>query len=83
MGLLAERLVRHGLDEAAAAAAAGESALVGSVQDVAMALARYVEAGASEVIFDWPSPADEDTLIALAGPVREALETIVGPPSVG
>jgi alkanesulfonate monooxygenase SsuD/methylene tetrahydromethanopterin reductase-like flavin-dependent oxidoreductase (luciferase family) len=75
--LLADRLVRHGLGETDAAAAAEGSALVGSVRDVAMTLARYAEAGASEVIFDWPSPADDDTLVALAGPVRDALDTIV------
>jgi alkanesulfonate monooxygenase SsuD/methylene tetrahydromethanopterin reductase-like flavin-dependent oxidoreductase (luciferase family) len=73
--LLADRLVRHGLSEADATVAVGESPFVGSVRDVAMTLARYAEAGASEVIFDWPSPADDDTLIALAGPVREALDT--------
>jgi alkanesulfonate monooxygenase SsuD/methylene tetrahydromethanopterin reductase-like flavin-dependent oxidoreductase (luciferase family) len=72
--LLAMRLVRHGLDEADAEAAAGGSALVGSVEEVAATLARYIDAGASEVIFDWPSPADDDTLVALAGPVRDALD---------
>ena len=81
--LLADRLVRHGLSEADAAVAAGESPFVGSVRDVAMTLARYDEAGASEVIFDWPSPADEDTLLALAGPVREALRDVLGPSGRG
>jgi alkanesulfonate monooxygenase SsuD/methylene tetrahydromethanopterin reductase-like flavin-dependent oxidoreductase (luciferase family) len=71
--VLAASLVRHGLGRPEAAAAAFESPLVGPVDEVAAALAAYGAAGASEVIFDWPSPADEATLVALAGPVREAL----------
>jgi alkanesulfonate monooxygenase SsuD/methylene tetrahydromethanopterin reductase-like flavin-dependent oxidoreductase (luciferase family) len=73
---LAGRLVRHGLAESDAITAAEGSALVGSVADVAVTLARYAQAGASEVIFDWPPPADEATLVALAGPVRDTVEAI-------
>ena len=77
VALLTERLVRHGLEEADAATAAGESPLVGPAAAVAARLARYVEAGASEVIFDWPWPPDEDTLTALAGPVREEIARLI------
>ncbi len=70
---LAERLVLHGLDEDAAQDAALGSPFVGPVEQVASQLARYLAAGASEVIFDWPSPSDDETLLALAGPVRDVL----------
>ena len=75
--LLAERLVRHGLDKDDAHEAVVASPFVGPLEGVASHLARYVEAGASEVIFDWPWPPDEDTLVALAGPVREEIDRLV------
>jgi len=69
----ATRLRRHGLAADAAHAASQASPLVGEVTDVVATLSAYAAAGASEVIFDWPPPADEATLEALAGPVRAAL----------
>ena len=69
----AGRLVRHGLAPDAARAASQMSPLVGSVRDMTALLLSYQAAGAREVIFDWPPPADEVTLAGLAGPVREAI----------
>jgi len=37
-------------------------------------LGEYASAGAEEVVFDWPTPADDETLLALAGPIRDALQ---------
>jgi alkanesulfonate monooxygenase SsuD/methylene tetrahydromethanopterin reductase-like flavin-dependent oxidoreductase (luciferase family) len=73
VSVLAGLLERHGLDRDGADAAAMASPVVGPVDAVAATLAAYRAAGASEVIFDWPLPADEETLEALAGPVRDAL----------
>jgi alkanesulfonate monooxygenase SsuD/methylene tetrahydromethanopterin reductase-like flavin-dependent oxidoreductase (luciferase family) len=70
---LAERLTRHGLDGRDAIGAAEGSPLVGPVEQVAAHLGRYAAAGASEAIFDWPPPPDDETLVPLAGPVRDAL----------
>jgi hypothetical protein len=68
-----ERLARHGLSPDAARAASEASPFVGTVDGVAAALVAYADAGAGEVIFDWPAPADAETLEALAGPVRATL----------
>lgn len=73
---LTARLVRHGLDSEAARAASEGSPLVGDVDRVADRLRAYAAAGAEEVIFDWPAPGDEETLEALAGPVRERLAAV-------
>jgi alkanesulfonate monooxygenase SsuD/methylene tetrahydromethanopterin reductase-like flavin-dependent oxidoreductase (luciferase family) len=73
VALQADRLARHGLAAEAAWAAAEASPFVGPMADVVAGLRAYAAAGASEVIFDWPPPADEPTLEALAGPVRDAL----------
>jgi alkanesulfonate monooxygenase SsuD/methylene tetrahydromethanopterin reductase-like flavin-dependent oxidoreductase (luciferase family) len=70
---LSSRLERHGLAPEAARAASQGSPLVGSSEQVASHLRAYQAAGAHEVVFDWPAPADEATLAALAGPVRAAL----------
>jgi alkanesulfonate monooxygenase SsuD/methylene tetrahydromethanopterin reductase-like flavin-dependent oxidoreductase (luciferase family) len=70
---LADRLMRHGLGAEAARAASETSPLVGTVEDVVAILLAYEEAGAWEVIFDWPPQGDEVTLAALAGPVRAGL----------
>jgi alkanesulfonate monooxygenase SsuD/methylene tetrahydromethanopterin reductase-like flavin-dependent oxidoreductase (luciferase family) len=70
---LADQLARHGLGSAAARDASMASPFVGSAEQVTMQLQAYADAGAQEVIFDWPSPADEATLVALAGPIRDAL----------
>lgn len=70
---LADRLIRHGLAPDAARTASETSPLVGSIEQVVAHLRSYEVAGAREIIFDWPSPADEATLQALAGPVRAGL----------
>jgi alkanesulfonate monooxygenase SsuD/methylene tetrahydromethanopterin reductase-like flavin-dependent oxidoreductase (luciferase family) len=71
--VLTELLVRHGLPRGDATAAAEGSPLVGTAEQVTGRLLEYADAGAEEVIFDWPTPSDEATLEALAGPVREGL----------
>jgi F420-dependent oxidoreductase-like protein len=68
--VLAGHLVDHGLPEADARSAAASSSLVGSAEQVAARLREYRDAGAEEVMFDWPTPSDDATLMALAGPVR-------------
>jgi alkanesulfonate monooxygenase SsuD/methylene tetrahydromethanopterin reductase-like flavin-dependent oxidoreductase (luciferase family) len=73
VAVLAGLLERHGLPGADARAAAESSPLVGTVDAVAARLREYRAAGAVEVMFDWPLPSDDETLVALAGPVREAL----------
>ena len=70
---LSRRLTQHGSAPEAARAASLASPLVGSVRSVTDRLLAYHAAGAEEVIFDWPAPADEATLEALIGPVREGL----------
>jgi alkanesulfonate monooxygenase SsuD/methylene tetrahydromethanopterin reductase-like flavin-dependent oxidoreductase (luciferase family) len=70
---LAAQLTHHGLQPEAARAASQASQLVGDVPRVVARLRAYMVAGVEEVIFDWPSPLDEATLLALAGPVRAAL----------
>jgi alkanesulfonate monooxygenase SsuD/methylene tetrahydromethanopterin reductase-like flavin-dependent oxidoreductase (luciferase family) len=71
--VLAGLLARNGLPPGAAREAAAASPLVGTVDAVAAHLRRYRQAGASEALFDWPAPSDDETLVALAGPVRERL----------
>lgn len=75
VGTLAEALTRHGLERAEAMAAAESSPLVGPPEQITERLRAYAAAGAEEVMFDWPTPSDDETLQALAGPVREALTT--------
>jgi alkanesulfonate monooxygenase SsuD/methylene tetrahydromethanopterin reductase-like flavin-dependent oxidoreductase (luciferase family) len=70
---LGAALVRHGLPVSDARAAAEASPLAGSVEQVAERLHQYQAAGATEVMFDWPLPSDDQTLEALAGPVRGLL----------
>lgn len=62
---LAAILERHGLT-AEQAARAADSPLAGTADEVAALLAAYRDAGAEEVIFDWPSPFDSETLERLA-----------------
>lgn len=71
---LAQSLVRHGTDAGVALAAAQASPLVGPLEQVTERLREYVVAGVQEVMFDWPTPSDEETLEALAGPIRGALD---------
>ena len=70
---LAERLSRHGLSRTSAEAVAVTSPLVGPPALVAARLREYHDAGAEEVVIDWPSPSDLPTLEALATEVREEL----------
>jgi alkanesulfonate monooxygenase SsuD/methylene tetrahydromethanopterin reductase-like flavin-dependent oxidoreductase (luciferase family) len=70
---LAALLVRHGLPARDARDAADASPLVGTVEQIAGRLREYRSAGATEVMFDWPLPSDDETLEALAGPVRAQL----------
>jgi alkanesulfonate monooxygenase SsuD/methylene tetrahydromethanopterin reductase-like flavin-dependent oxidoreductase (luciferase family) len=71
--VLVDALVRHGTGADDARAAAEDSPLVGPLDQVLDRLREYAAAGAEEVMFDWPSPSDDETLMALAGPMREAL----------
>jgi len=70
---LEQQLVRHGLAPDAARSASELSPFVGDIGQVVAQLRAYRAAGATEVIFDWPLPADETTLLALTGPVRSRL----------
>jgi len=54
---------------------ASASPFVGPVGSVVAELRRYRDAGLSAVMFDWPAPFDHQTLEALAGPVRTALDS--------
>jgi alkanesulfonate monooxygenase SsuD/methylene tetrahydromethanopterin reductase-like flavin-dependent oxidoreductase (luciferase family) len=72
--VLADLLARHGVPTADARSSAEASPLAGTVEQVAAQLREYQAAGADEVMFDWPMPSDEQTLLALAGPVRRLLE---------
>ncbi|MFV2062848.1 MAG: LLM class flavin-dependent oxidoreductase, partial [Chloroflexota bacterium] len=73
IGVLTETLVHQGSDPDIARAAAQESAFVGPPERIVERLREYSAAGADEVIFDWPTPSDDETLSALAGPIRAAL----------
>ena len=59
-------LVRHGMPTPDARVAAADSPSVGTSDQVAAHLIRYADAGAREVVFDWPTPYDTETLDALA-----------------
>lgn len=50
---------------------------VGTEEDVVASLAAVVRAGFDEVSFEQPLPADEATLVALAGPVRDRLAKLL------
>jgi len=64
---LAEALARHHrLEPAEADATAAADPFAGTVDEVIAALAAYADAGADEVIAEWPAPFDEETLERLA-----------------
>ena len=67
-------LERHAASRAAAERAAVSSPFADTAARVGARLREYRAAGASAVIFDWPSPHDRATLDALAGPIRDELE---------
>jgi alkanesulfonate monooxygenase SsuD/methylene tetrahydromethanopterin reductase-like flavin-dependent oxidoreductase (luciferase family) len=72
VAILTDHLVRHAIPVADARNSAEASPLVGTVEQVAAELRNYQAAGADEVMFDWPPQSDEQTLVALAGPIRSA-----------
>lgn len=72
--VLTEALVHQGSVHDDAHAAAEGSPFVGPGEQILDRLREYSAAGADEVMFDWPTPSDDETLLALAGPIREALE---------
>lgn len=67
-------LERHAVDRQAARRAAERSPFAASIEDVIAELQRYRDAGASAVMFDLPAPFDFETIEALAGPVRAAVD---------
>jgi alkanesulfonate monooxygenase SsuD/methylene tetrahydromethanopterin reductase-like flavin-dependent oxidoreductase (luciferase family) len=73
--VLAGILEHHAMPRDDALRMASGSPFVGTVESVVAELRRYHEAGLGAVMFDWPAPFDRETLEALAGPVRSALET--------
>lgn len=72
VAVLADLLIRHGVPPDIARQAA-VSPLVGRLDRVVSRLREYREAGADEVMFDWPLPSDEETLRALAPLAQERL----------
>ncbi len=64
---LVERLRANGLDADEARQIAEVSPVAGTPGAVAEALRAYADAGAAEVLIDWPAPFDDETLDALAG----------------
>ncbi|MFN8630282.1 MAG: LLM class flavin-dependent oxidoreductase [Chloroflexota bacterium] len=63
---LAAQFRANGIDAGEARELAAASPLVGTPSAVADALAAYADAGAAEVLIDWPAPFDDATLDALA-----------------
>lgn len=53
---------------------AARSPFAGTVESVAAKLREYRDVGLAAAMFDWPAPFDRQTLEALAGPVREAID---------
>ncbi len=50
----------------------------GTPEDVFEWLARYVEIGYRHLVFYWPAPYDEETMVRMATEVRPRLEAMVG-----
>jgi alkanesulfonate monooxygenase SsuD/methylene tetrahydromethanopterin reductase-like flavin-dependent oxidoreductase (luciferase family) len=73
--VLAGILAHHAMPRPEAVRVASSSPFVGPVESVVEELRRYRDAGLGAVMFDWPAPFDRETLEALAGPVRAALDT--------
>lgn len=71
---LAGILAHHQWSPSDAAGWAAASPFAATEDDVAALLAAYRDAGADEVMFDWPPPFDGETLERLAGPVRRRLD---------
>ena len=63
---LTATLVGHGMPLEEARTTVAASGVVGPLGQVAETLARYADAGAAQVVFDWPPPFDVETLEALA-----------------
>ena len=75
--VLVETLVGHGMPLPDARTSAAESEVVGPVERVAEHLQRYADAGAAQLVFDWPPPFDTGTLDALST-LRRELRTRMG-----
>jgi alkanesulfonate monooxygenase SsuD/methylene tetrahydromethanopterin reductase-like flavin-dependent oxidoreductase (luciferase family) len=73
--VLAGILAHHAMPRPEAVRVASSSPFVGPVESPVEELRRYRDAGLGAVMFDWPAPFDRETLEALAGPVRAALDT--------
>ncbi len=71
--VLSAVLQRHGLSPNEADSVAAADPFVGSPDTVMAALRAYHEAGVEELMFDWPAPFDEETLVVLGGPIRASL----------
>ena len=71
---LTATLEHQAMPHAAALEMAEGSPFAGPVDQVVAELRRYRDAGLQAVMFDWPAPFDRQTLEALAGPVRAALD---------
>jgi hypothetical protein len=71
--VLPEALVRQSTGTGEGRAEARDSPVVRTSGQTFGRLHEYASAGADDVVFDWPTPADDETLWALAGPTREAL----------
>jgi alkanesulfonate monooxygenase SsuD/methylene tetrahydromethanopterin reductase-like flavin-dependent oxidoreductase (luciferase family) len=65
--ILASLLRRHGAGDADARRLAASTPFAGPAARIRAQLESYREAGAEEVVFDWPPPFDELTLEELAG----------------
>ena len=50
----------------------------GTPEEVFEWLARYVEIGYRHLVFYWPAPYDEETMVRMANEVRPKLEAMVG-----
>mgnify|MGYP001826057133 CR=1 FL=1 len=50
----------------------------GTPEDVFEWLARYVELGYHHLVFYWPAPYDEETMVRMANEVRPRLEAMIG-----
>jgi alkanesulfonate monooxygenase SsuD/methylene tetrahydromethanopterin reductase-like flavin-dependent oxidoreductase (luciferase family) len=73
IAVLASILGRHQPEPDAAVAWAAASPFATTEAGAIELLGAYRDAGAGEVMFDWPAPFDGETLERLAGPVRAAL----------
>lgn len=69
----AERLARS-IHESNGGARPGSTAQIGSPEEIAEAVAPYLEIGYRQLIADFPAPHDEESMTRLATEVRSLLE---------